>query len=211
MTNLQRDIQKAQYFLYETKDYNKGYKYALKAFMSNNKNPDTMYMYAVALYFNDRCEEALEYFYKLETINWHLDALYIYIAHCHSKLQYNLLKGLKYINKAINNFHYNEETQIKVLMIKAEILYRMGEFDTALKIFLKAYDMGDDDKSLCYIAKIYLLKNNFMKAMKYLRILYHFENNNPNEIWSKIQKFDTKKLLELLEDLLDRYKLKRKS
>ena len=95
-------------------------------------------------------------------------------------------------------------------MIKAEIQYRMKDYDVALKNFIKAYELGDDDCSLCYISKIYIIKNEFMKAMKYLRIILNYGDKNPDECFIKLQNSDIKTQLEFLDYLLKRYELKPK-
>ncbi len=210
MGKVSDNVQNAINCIYITQEYEQGYHYALQAFMMNRNNPEIKYLYAVALYFNDRCEEALKYFFELGKTDLYPDGTCIYIAHCLSKTRKNLFLAMKYINKT-KQFpyeHYDEETRINILMIKAEIQYRMGNYDIALKNFLKAYEMGDKDKSLCYISKIYLLKNKFMKAMKYMRILYGMDNPNPEDYQIELRNSDTNTWLELLEHLLARYELK---
>ena len=190
MGKIVEKINNAQNCLYYTQQYELGYKYALEAYMMNPNNPEAKYIYAVALYFNDKCEEALKYFYELEKILKYPDALYIYIAHCLSKTRKNLLLALKYINKAIKFYYYDETTKIQSIMLKAEIQYRMGDLNSALNNFQKAYAMGDDDKSLCYISQIYFEKNQPLQAMKYLRKVLRFEDTKKDEFWRNMEKIN---------------------
>ncbi len=201
-------VQNAMNCLYINQEYEQGYHYAQQAFMINRNSPEIKYLYAVALYFNDKCEDALKYFFELGNTDIHPDGTCIYIAHCLSKTRKNLLLALKYINKT-KQYHYDEETKINILMIKAEIQYRMGNYNAALKNFLKAYEMGDDDKSLCYISQIYFDKNNPMLAMKYLRKLLHFNEINKDEFWQRFETLTFKELKESLIILLNRFELKK--
>lgn len=207
MGRIVEKMNNAQNCLYSTKQYELGYKYALEAYMMNPDNPETKYLYAVALYFNDRCEEALRYFYELEKILKYPEAIYIYIAHSLSKTRKNLLLALKYVNKAMKVYHYDNETKMTILMMKAEIQYRMGDINSALNNFLKAYNMGDDDKSLCYIARIYFDENKPMLAMKYLRKVLHFEETDKEELWQNMEKLTFEELQTALTILLNRYEL----
>lgn len=210
MSKIVEKINNAQNCLYSTRQYELGYKYALEAYMMNPDNLETKYLYAVALYFNDRCEEALKYFYELEKMLKYPDALCIYIAHCLSKTRKNLLLALKYINKAAMLYHYDQETKIEVLMLKAEIQYRMGDLNSALNNFQKAYNMGDDDKSLCYISQIYFDKNQPLQAMKYLRKVLHFDETNKKEFWQNMENLTFEELKVTLIVLLNRYEIKSK-
>lgn len=195
----------AQNCLYYTKEYELGYKYALEAFMKNPDNPETKYLFAVALYFNDRCDEALKYFFELEKMSIYEDALPVYIAHCLSKTRKNLFLALKYINKADRLYHYDEETKINIMLFKAEIQYRMGDLDSAKNNFQKAFEMGDDDKSLCYLAQIYFDKNEPIKAMKYLRKVLKLGRTNKEKFWQNVEKLTYEELKQILIVLLNRY------
>lgn len=206
MGKLIEKINNAQNCLYD-KEYELGYKYALQAFMMKPNNSEAKYIYAVALYFNDRHEEALKYFYELEKLSIHPEGLYIYIAHCLSNTRKNLFLALKYINKAEKFYHYDKETRIKILMIKAEIQYRMGNLDSALNNFEKAYTMGDDDKSLCYISQIYFDKNQPLQAIRYLGKILKFDETDKEELWQNMEKLTFDELKAALVILLNRYEL----
>ena len=172
-----------------------------------NNNPQSIYSLAVDLYFSDRCEEALDYFYQLEKLNLYSDQVCVYLAHCLSKTRKNLLLALKYINKAIKNYFYDYETKINVLMLKAEIQYRMNDLDLAFRNFQKAYEMGDNDKSLCYISQIFIDKNQPLQAMKYICKLFHIHKIGDDIIGNKIINLTFEELKVILCVLLNRYEL----
>ncbi len=209
MNTLAEKINNAQDCLYNTNQYELGCKYAQEAYMMNPDNPDAKYLYALALYLNDRCEEALKYFYELEKNNF--DPYYfIYIAHCLCQTRTNLFLALKYINKLKRfNSHCDREAKIKILMIKAEIQYHMGDLDSALNNFKKAYAMGDEDKSLCYISQIYFDKNQPMLAMKYLRKVLRFSEKDKEEFWKNMEKLTYKELKVTSIILLNRFEIEK--
>ena len=95
-------------------------------------------------------------------------------------------------------------------MLKAEIQYRMGDLNSALNNFQKAYKMGDNDKSLCYISKIYFDKNKPLQAMKYLRKVLNFDENDKDELWQNMEKLTFEELKVALVVLLNRYEIKEK-
>ncbi len=111
------------------------------------------------------------------------------------------IQALKYANKALKY----ESSYTDAYLIKGEIYYKMGEKDLALKIFLDAFNLGDDDKSLCYISKIYLEKNENTKALKYMRKLFHFDTENIDETSQKVRILNIDELWDLLDHLLKRY------
>ena len=86
----------------------------------------------------------------------------------------------------------------------------MGDLNSALFNFQKAYSMGDDDKSLCYISQIYFDKNQPMKAMKYLRKELHFDETNKEELWQNMEKLTYEELKAVLAVLLNRFEIKNK-
>lgn len=201
MSDLIKNINEAQIFIYNKGNFEKGLNFAQKAYELNPNNLEAIYIYAIALYFNGDYKKALELFHILENANKYLDCIYIYIAHCYSYLKENLFTGLKYINKAFKNYHYNEETVCKLLIIKAEIEYKLGNIDIALKHFLQANKLGDTDKSLCYISQIYFEKNQILKALKYFYKI--FKNSKLN-----IKNLNLLEVQTILMVLLDRYEIK---
>ena len=207
MGKLIEKINNAQNCLYNTGEYKLGYKYALEAYMMNPNNNEAKYLYAIALYLNDKCDKALKHFYELEKD--YLDPYYyIYIAHCLCLTRTNLFLALKYINKLKRFYsHCDQEAKIKIIMIKAEIQYRMGNLDSALNNFEKAYTMGDDDKSLCYISQIYFDKNQPLQAIRYLRKVLKFDETDKEELWQNMEKLTFDELKAALVILLNRYEL----
>jgi tetratricopeptide (TPR) repeat protein len=116
--------------------------------------------------------------------------------------------ALKYINKLKRFYsHCDQEAKIKIIMIKAEIQYHMGDLDSSLNNFQKAYTMGDNDKSLCYISQIYFDKNQPMQAMKYLRKVLHIGETNKEEFWQNMEKLNFEELKISLRILLNRFEI----
>ena len=200
MTNLIKNINEAQNFIYSRGDFEEGLKSAQKAYKLRPDNLEAIYIYAIALYFNDDYKKALELFHILENANKYLDCIYVYIAHCYSYLKENLFTGLKYINKAIKIYHYDEETTCRALLIKAEIEYKLGNIDIALNHFLQAHRLGDSDKSLCYISQIYFEKNQILKALKYFYKI--FKNTNLN-----VKDLNLPEIKSMILVLVDRYEI----
>jgi len=122
----------------------------------------------------------------------------------HSKRR-ELMPALKYINKALKIENSRTEEYINKLLLKAEIQYRMGDLEVALKNFLEAHNLGDSDKSLCYIAQIYLEKNQPLNAQKYLRIIMNAQIDD--DFWQKLQALTYEEIKRILTVLLNRYEL----
>ena len=68
MTNLIKNINEAQNFIYSRGDFEEGLKSAQKAYKLRPDNLEAIYIYAIALYFNDDYKKALELFHILDNI-----------------------------------------------------------------------------------------------------------------------------------------------
>ena len=174
MLTANSDINTAYEYLYSKGRPRIALKFVQKAYDENPKDLEAIHMYAVALYYNKQYKNALKYFYIVENAGKSLEEVYVYIAKCHSLLRENLFLGLKYINNALENYNFSDELLSQNLIIKGEIMYKLGEIDTALGLFLEAHELGDMNESLCYISQIYFEKNQQMLAIKYFYKIFNY-------------------------------------
>ncbi len=174
--------------------------YAKIAVEKDENNAEARYCLGVSLFCAGEYSEALENLERIYHNPEYKESICIYMANIYCKTS-KFIQALKYANKALKY----ENSYADAYLIKGEIYYKMGEKDLALKIFLDAFNMGDDDKSLCYISKIYLEKNENTKALKYMRKLFHFDTENIDETSQKVRNLNIDELWELLDHLLKRY------
>lgn len=186
------------------KMYDEARVYARRALMKVKDNYDVMFTYALCEYFTNNYDNAIKYFEELKEIEEHKELALAYLAHMYSKRR-QLIPALKYINQALKIKNVHTEDYVNKLLLKAEIQYRMGDLDVAQKNFMKAKDMGDDDKSLCYIAQIYADKNHTLNALKYLRIVMRAEMDD--DFLQRLQTLTYEEIKQVLTVLLNRYEL----
>ena len=186
------------------KIYDEARVYARRALMKVKHNHDVMFTYALCEYFTDNYDNAIKYFKELENIKEHREHALTYLAHMHSK-QRKLIPALKYINQALKIKNSYNQDYLNKLLLKAEIQYRMGDLDASLKNFMEAYELGDNDKSLCYIARIYLDKNQLLNAQKYLAL--NLSTLDDKELQRQIRTLTFEELKQVLIVLLNRYEL----
>lgn len=179
--------------------------YARKALMKAKDNYDVMFTYALCEYFTDNYDNAIKYFEELKEIEEHRELALTYLAHMHSKRR-QLIPALKYINQAIKIKNSYPEDCLRKLLLKAEIQYRMGDLDIALKNFMEAHELGDNDKSLCYIAQIYVDKNQLLNAQKYIRMILNVQLDD-EDLWQRIQTLTFEELKQILTVFINRYEL----
>lgn len=184
------------------KNYEEARIYAEKALMKAKDNYDVIFTYALCEYFTDNYDNAIKYFKELEDIEEHKEYALTYLAHIYSKRR-ELIPALKYINKALKIKNKYTEDYISKLLLKGEIQYRMGDLDVALKNFMEAHELGDNDKSICYIAQIYLDKNQLLSAQKYLRLIMC--SSDDEEMWKRLQTLTFEESKQILTVLLNRY------
>ena len=187
------------------KIYDEARVYARKALMKTKDNYDVMFTYALCEYFTDNYDNAIKYFEELKDIEEHKELALTYLAHMHSKRR-QLIPALKYINQAIKIENSYPEDCLRKLLLKAEIQYRMGDLDVALKNFMEVHELGDNDKSLCYIAQIYVDKNQLLNAQKYIRKILNTQLDD-EDLWERIQTLTFEELKQLLTVFINRYEL----
>ena len=195
----------AQAYIYGTKDYDEARVYARKALMKVKDNYDVMFTYALCEYFTNNYDNAIKYFEELKEIEEHKEFALTYLAHMYSKRR-ELIPALKYINQAMKIENKYTEDYVNKLKLKAEIQYRMGDLDIALKNFIEAHELGDSDKSLCYIAQIYIDKNQLLNAQKYIRLNMNTQLDD-EELWKRIKTLSFEESKQILTVLLNRFEL----
>lgn len=175
------------------------YKKALHCFIKNNdkKNAFKCYLNIGKIYM-------LEEFYKgavlqfnfaesvlediqVEDIDMYKD-LYSKIAYCYIKLNNNE-KSLYYINKIDEvDSKNNPQEELNVLMLKANNLFNVGEYEKSKEYLNKALEIIDKDINKTELASIYLTisdvyKNigDLDKVLEYSQKVYDIKKNDEDE------------------------------
>ena len=175
------------------------YEKALHCFIRNNDkekvfrcylNIGKIYMleefYKGAVIQFDFAENVLEQI-QLEDTDMYKD-LYSKIAYCYIKLNDNE-KSLYYTKKMDEvDLKNNPEEELNVLMLKANNLLNLGEYETSKEYLKKALKILDKDKNKTELASIYLTISDVYKDMEdldkvleYSQKAYDIKKNDEDE------------------------------
>jgi len=128
----------------------------------------------------------------------HIDDLDIYkdlysrISYCYIKIDNNE-KSLHYINKIEEiDVKNNKEEELNTLMLKANSLLNMGQFEKSKEYFKKILEILDKEKNKTELSSIYLTiceiyKNigNLDKVLEYSQKVYDMKKNDEDEYMMK--------------------------
>ena len=101
---------------------------------------------------------------KIEDVDTYKD-LYSKMAYCYIKLNNNE-KSLYYINKMDEiDIKNNPDEELNAIMLKANNLLNMGEFEKSKEYFKKALEILDEEKNKTELASIYLTISEIYKSI----------------------------------------------
>lgn len=180
-----------------------GYERALYHFIKNN-NKEKMYkcylnigkiymiqnFYEVAILQFEFAESVLNEI-QFEDINIYKD-LYSKISCCYIKLSDNK-KSLEYINKIEEIDKKNDlNEELSVIMLKANNLLNMGDFEKSKDYFKKALEILDKEKNKTELASVYLTISEIYKnigeldkSLDYSQRVYDIKKNDEDEYMMK--------------------------
>lgn len=128
---------------------------------------------------------------KIEDIDTYKD-LYSKMAYCYIKLNNNE-KSLYYINKMDEiDIKNNLDEELNAIMLKANNLLNMGEFEKSKEYFKKALEILDKEKNKTELASIYLTISeiyksvgNLDKVLEYSQRVYDIKKSDEDEYMMK--------------------------
>ena len=128
---------------------------------------------------------------KIEDVDTYKD-LYSKMAYCYIKLNNNE-KSLYYINKMDEiDIKNNPDEELNAIMLKANNLLNMGEFEKSKEYFKKALEILDEEKNKTELASIYLTISeiyksigNLDKVLEYSQRVYDIKKSDEDEYMMK--------------------------
>lgn len=131
--------------------------------------------------------------------------LYSKMTYCYIKLNDNE-KYLDYINKIDEiDIKNNSEEELNLLMLKANNLLNMGEFEKSKEYFKKALKILDKEKNKTELASIYLTISEIYKSigkldkvLEYSQRVYDIKKNDEDE-------YMMKSLFKIIETYMSNY------
>src|SRR5699024_9786157 len=128
---------------------------------------------------------------KIEDVDTYKD-LYSKMAYCYIKLNNNE-KSLYYINKMDEiDIKNNTDEELNAIMLKANNLLNMGEFEKSKEYFKKALEILDEEKNKTELASIYLTISeiyksigNLDKVLEYSQRVYDIKKSDEDEYMMK--------------------------
>lgn len=128
---------------------------------------------------------------KIEDVDTYKD-LYSKMAYCYIKLNNNE-KSLYYINKMDEiDIKNNPDEELNAIMLKANNLLNMGEFEKSKEYFKKALEILDKEKNKTELASIYLTISeiyksigNLDKVLEYSQRVYDIKKSDEDEYMMK--------------------------
>lgn len=128
---------------------------------------------------------------KIEDVDTYKD-LYSKMAYCYIKLNNNE-KSLYYINKMDEiDIKNNPDEELNAIMLKANNLLNMGEFEKSKEYFKKALKILDKEKNKTELASIYLTISeiyksigNLDKVLEYSQRVYDIKKSDEDEYMMK--------------------------
>lgn len=128
---------------------------------------------------------------KIEDVDTYKD-LYSKMAYCYIKLNNNE-KSLYYINKMDEiDIKNNLDEELNAIMLKANNLLNMGEFEKSKEYFKKALEILDKEKNKTELASIYLTISeiyksigNLDKVLEYSQRVYDIKKSDEDEYMMK--------------------------
>lgn len=128
---------------------------------------------------------------KIEDVDTYKD-LYSKMAYCYIKLNNNE-KSLYYINKMDEiDIKNNPDEELNAIMLKANNLLNMGEFEKSKEYFKKALEILDEEKNKTELASIYLTISeiyksigNLDKVLDYSQRVYDIKKSDEDEYMMK--------------------------
>lgn len=128
---------------------------------------------------------------KIEDVDTYKD-LYSKMAYCYIKLNNNE-KSLYYINKMDEiDIKNNLDEELNAIMLKANNLLNMGEFEKSKEYFKKALEILDEEKNKTELASIYLTISeiyksigNLDKVLEYSQRVYDIKKSDEDEYMMK--------------------------
>ena len=128
---------------------------------------------------------------KIEDVDTYKD-LYSKMAYCYIKLNNNE-KSLYYIYKMDEiDIKNNPDEELNAIMLKANNLLNMGEFEKSKEYFKKALEILDEEKNKTELASIYLTISeiyksigNLDKVLEYSQRVYDIKKSDEDEYMMK--------------------------
>lgn len=128
---------------------------------------------------------------KIEDVDTYKD-LYSKMAYCYIKLNNNE-KSLYYINKMDEiDIKNNPDEELNAIVLKANNLLNMGEFEKSKEYFKKALEILDKEKNKTELASIYLTISeiyksigNLDKVLEYSQRVYDIKKSDEDEYMMK--------------------------
>nr|WP_317332258.1 helix-turn-helix transcriptional regulator [uncultured Romboutsia sp.] len=141
---------------------------------------------------------------QVEDVDIYKD-LYSKMAYCYIKLDNNE-KSLDYINKMDEiDMKNNPEEELNVLILKANNLLNMGEFEKSKEYFKKVLEILDKEKNKTELASIYLTISEIYKSigkldkvLEYSQKVYDIKKNDEDE-------YMMKSLFKIIETYISNY------
>ena len=172
------------------------YEKALHYFIRNNDKEKLYKIYLIEeLYkgaiFQFEFAEGILNEIKIEDVDTYKD-LYSKMAYCYIKLNNNE-KSLYYINKIDEiDIKNNPDEELNAIMLKANNLLNMGEFEKSKEYFKKALEILDEEKNKTELASIYLTISeiyksigNLDKVLEYSQRVYDIKKSDEDEYMMK--------------------------